>query len=765
VKKVISLLSLFSLCAISYAGEHFPTDSLERTLRDIFVQSKIGGTYGLHVWSVQRRAELADQASEQLFRPASTGKLIVTAAALDAFAPAHKFTTQLEVLGERQGRTLLGAIKVIGKGDPGPSGRYYKDAWEPLRQWADTLKAWGIDTLQGAVLADDSFYPDPHRPDTWEKSFFNDWYGAEVAALAWNENLSWMYIQGGSKAGQAMIASVRPNPKNYIDLRVSGKTTKRGYSPNLGRNPETNQMTLSGNIGRGLRAKPFRFPVRNPTEYFRLALSQALEDRGIVLVNDSNFDPKAELKRLKIWEFPGLSLEQTVTGVNQRSHNLYAEMLLRNLGFKIHGTASVKEGLAAEQKFLSRLGLSPRLFGMVDGSGLSYHNRIAPKLHTRLLDYMTRHPRGSLYIKSLAAPGIGSGGGRMSGMATAQETRFKTGFVDQTLALAGYIFSSEGDTLTVSLLLNGYRANDSKARGTIDRMWGTIVQWMNREKTAYQEMTKTWRSIRLAESWDSRILQSSKTWLSRRHLPNALGEGIFGDRHKAPMARTDAFDSRSYIEHVLAVASSPTDKDLAKTLNAWRYYGSKVDYRERKHLFVSDFVRGNPQFKPWAPAGAVKTLRIENKKALMSRAGIPFDGNNPRAELQFLPTENALQMWAGPWTGPNRVVLLGFVQKGGEIAVQNAGFLILEKEQIPKIRIADAKAARVIEVPANEYLQNNREFYEGAALWEILPPKAFKGSDLFPTSKEIPLPTEENLPDFLGSDDPGHTGIELPGFD
>src|SRR5690606_27024307 len=107
--------------------------------------------------------------------PASTLKLLVTAAALDALADDASPRTVLEVAGELSGRTLRGELRLIGGGDPNISDRFYADALVPLRAWADSLKALGIDTVRGRVVALDTFFSGPRKPKAWAERHFNAW--------------------------------------------------------------------------------------------------------------------------------------------------------------------------------------------------------------------------------------------------------------------------------------------------------------------------------------------------------------------------------------------------------------------------------------------------------------------------------------------------------------------------------------------------------------------------------------------------------------
>lgn len=105
---------------------------------------------GIHIVDLTSAEVLYARNAHQRMRPASTEKVITAVTALDILGPDYSLTTQLLSLGGIMGSTLDGDL-------------YVKAVMDPLlnvadvRALANQLKAAGIRTIDGRVIADGSF--------------------------------------------------------------------------------------------------------------------------------------------------------------------------------------------------------------------------------------------------------------------------------------------------------------------------------------------------------------------------------------------------------------------------------------------------------------------------------------------------------------------------------------------------------------------------------------------------------------------------------
>lgn len=711
---------LIAMALSAHAGaESFPADSLQNAINAIFQKGGLGGRFGLEIYSNSRQKEVLGIRADEPFMPASTGKLYTTAAALDLLPSNYRFRTRIELSGYKSGRTFRGRVRIIGGGDPGLSERFYAPN-QPLLGWIDSLQNLGIDSIQGEVVADEGYLQDRH-PSVWKASFFNDWYGAEPSALSWQDNLAWMSIAPGDQRGGPCRISFSPDVGQF-DVKNQCVTAKSGgHNEKLYRDELTNQMTVSGSLGASAGTLRFRVPVRNPAEYLRLSFIKLLGKKGLVL--EPLEQPLGQqLPLFKNIDFYGITVEQAVLVTNSRSHNLFAELLLRQISQYKYKSGNVSNGLRAVQDFLRKSKIPSDAFQMVDGSGLSYQNRTTPRLTVQLLNAMLKHPRFEVYYKSLAAPGFGTGGRRMGNLKYPEVTRFKTGFVDGTQGLSGYILTADGDTLSVSLHLNGYRGGENAARAVMDRAWIAIADYVNGERLAYKDMKKVWQENQQAQAWDQRLLKMSAAWVGKPFAPRALGDGIWSPVDRRPLAKTSSFDSRSYVETVLATAYAPTPDFIDDVLMQIRYFGAKVGFQDRRHYFYPDLFQANPWVRLYTFPGSVKNERTLNRQKTFALAGLRYPSANTKTTLTYLPMSRALELFAKPWTDNTRILGLGAVPKIEDQWTSELGFVILEKGQKPIFRHAALAQGKVFDEPLGAWLESHQNDLDGLMFWEMRSP-------------------------------------------
>ncbi|UXE59666.1 MAG: D-alanyl-D-alanine carboxypeptidase/D-alanyl-D-alanine-endopeptidase [Woronichinia naegeliana WA131] len=169
--------------------------------------------------------------------------------------------------------------------------------------------------------------------------------------------------------------------------------------------------------------------------------------------NNKIFTTAAALQRLSP-DTPiksNVSLQQWVMVTNKRSHNGYADTLMRYIG-----------GPGAAKATLTQLGVDPRSFRLADGSGLSRANTTTPRALVDTLRAMYSSPQGELFVASLPVAGMnGTLTRRMRSTPAQGNVYAKTGTLTGVRALSGYINNSTYGTLVFSIL-----ANDSRRPGT-----------------------------------------------------------------------------------------------------------------------------------------------------------------------------------------------------------------------------------------------------------------------------------------------------------
>ena len=196
MNRVACLLALTLLPALAESGEANPA-ALKKAIDQILDQPAFASAFwAAEIRSLETGRVLYERNARKNMTPASTMKLVTTAAALDAFGPDYRIRTTLESAGrlDASGR-ILGDVFLVGRGDPalsekGADGRTAFDAF------ADALLAAGVRRIEGRLVGHEGLFKD-RRPQDWEWSDLVWCYGAEVSALAWNDNCATLTVSGG----------------------------------------------------------------------------------------------------------------------------------------------------------------------------------------------------------------------------------------------------------------------------------------------------------------------------------------------------------------------------------------------------------------------------------------------------------------------------------------------------------------------------------------------------------------------------------------
>jgi D-alanyl-D-alanine carboxypeptidase/D-alanyl-D-alanine-endopeptidase (penicillin-binding protein 4) len=163
-----------------------------------------------------------------------------------------------------------------------------------------------------------------------------------------------------------------------------------------------------------------------------------------------------------------------VTDMLVRSDNLFAELLLKELGRRVRGSGTTADGVAAADATLTALGV--HLAGQsADGSGLSRHDRRSARELQQLLRAASAQPWGTYLLESLPLAGrTGTLARRLRGTAAESNVRAKTGWIDEGRALSGYLTTAGGRRATFSVIVNG-TVPGSPVVSAIDDLVATIA--------------------------------------------------------------------------------------------------------------------------------------------------------------------------------------------------------------------------------------------------------------------------------------------------
>jgi D-alanyl-D-alanine carboxypeptidase/D-alanyl-D-alanine-endopeptidase (penicillin-binding protein 4) len=265
---------------------------------------------------------------------------------------------------------------------------------------------------------------------------------------------------------------------NYDDSLFSGPELARDWSsgwPAAGVvAPVTSLMTDEGRVSKNSIARSAD-PARTAAKRF----VELLKADGVTARLGSNAKAGNGATEIARVESPPMStlVQQMLTD----SNNDLAESLAHLVGLKSTGRASFATGASATIQAVSELGISTVGMKLVDGSGLSRGNRIAPTTLASLISAAAGDQADELWPISAGLPVAGLTGtlaDRFDAKAMKQAVgyvRAKTGSLNDTVALAGSVRDRDGRVLVFAVLANNI-PSVAAARATVDKIANQLAK-------------------------------------------------------------------------------------------------------------------------------------------------------------------------------------------------------------------------------------------------------------------------------------------------
>lgn len=464
-----------ALAAVPARAAEGATDLQQR------VEAKLGaagpGTrFGLVVATEDGR-ELVAIAPDSRFIPASNTKMFTTAAAfatipgVDRPDTAGGAAVRLET---RRG----GAPDVVleGRGDARLSSR--SDCIQDcLASLADAVAAKS--RVVRDVVGDDSLFPDQRWSPGMSWNNIPTRSGTAASALSVDDNELPMRVFPAAEGRPPRIELL---PYYFVENRAvtvaAGGTTALAFD----RLPGTSLLRLTGTIAAGSEPELLRLGIDDPAHFAAWRFKSLIEARGVRVTGEvavrhralrpaddpavRKGAPPARAPRpepLATLTPPPLAADIALT--NKISQNLHAELLLRRVGLR-DGTGSIADGLAAVRAMLERAGVPRAGYDFSDGSGMSTYNRVAPRAMIVFLRWAAGQPWGAAWRESLPVGGVdGTLTRRFKGTALEKRLFAKTGTLNASSALSGYMIAKSGRTLLFSVYANdipeGARATEA----------------------------------------------------------------------------------------------------------------------------------------------------------------------------------------------------------------------------------------------------------------------------------------------------------------
>lgn len=438
---VVAVAAGFSLTSSGGAvavGNEALTADLDAILADDALK---GADVGLVVRDADSGEVIYTRQSGRRSQVASNLKLLTTTTALDLLGPDHRWKTELVSGGTRSGAALNGDLVLRGGGDPTMSRLRYQ-------QLADTLKASGVTTVNGALVVDDTkFDATPYGTGwAWDDEPYS--YSAETSALTLSPDAKFsagtvvVRVKPGAAAGAPAVVTTEP-ANDHVQVVSTATTGNAGIS--VQREHGTNRIFVSGSTSVETTALS---TVKDPTGLVTSVFQKALQASGITVTGGVRRQ-KAPAGATVLATDTSMTLGELVKPLLKDSNNMLAEVLVKTAG------GSFTNGVNQLSTKWAGLGVDPNAVEVFDGSGMSRLDQFSPDDLTSVLVKAKTKPWFAAWQASLPVAGVdGTLVNRMKNTPAAGNVKAKTGSLSGVSGLSGYVTTQAGRELVFSVVQN-----------------------------------------------------------------------------------------------------------------------------------------------------------------------------------------------------------------------------------------------------------------------------------------------------------------------
>ncbi|WP_392532858.1 D-alanyl-D-alanine carboxypeptidase/D-alanyl-D-alanine-endopeptidase [Nostoc sp. C117] len=421
--------------------------------------------WGILVQPLSVGLTLYNRDAEKYFTPASNLKLLTTAAALQQLGANFRIRTSIYQNGN-------GILRIVGRGDPSLSDTQ-------LQALAKQLKQKGITQIQ-QLIADDSYIQGDIVNPTWQWEDIESDYGAPGGSFILNQNIFSLKLvpQAVGKPLQVVWTDANESRQwQIINQSVTIAQNQPTYI-NVTRELSGTTLRIQGQLTANSEPYLVDLPVVDPSYYFLRRFRTALATEKITIGKTLVLPGGVNQQEIAFVESPPLS--ELLMETLQNSNNLYAEALLRALAVekpRVKNQTSADVGLEVVKASLTKLGVNPANYVLVDGSGLSRRDLVTPEAFVQTLRLIARTPAASVYRASLPVAGkSGTLKGRFQGTSAEGIVQAKTGTLTGVVSLSGYVNPPKYQPLVFSIIVNQSEQSATVMRQAIDEIVVLLTQ-------------------------------------------------------------------------------------------------------------------------------------------------------------------------------------------------------------------------------------------------------------------------------------------------
>ena len=443
-------------------------------------------SFGLYAQEVVGERTLVALNEEQRFTMASTTKVVTSLAALDLLGPFYRWRTSAFALGTLADGKLVGDLLIVGGGNAQLTSA-------ELTAWFARMRQQGLREIEGDIVLDRFAFQlsradHAHTPQQSADQPRHVWPDAMTldegrlgvmvqpargprAAISLKPALSEVRLDNQVAMSGGCDASARWEPGRAGKADQPGPATvvvRGSWGAACG--SRLISFVPPPNSGYAARALPAMWAAAGGVLRGRVVAADAVPGVSPIPVG-ADGEPVQPLSFHRSKPLP-----EMVRDINKVSDNVAARNLMLSLS---PGFPARPATLAGAQKvvgmWLRDQGLADGDVQVENGSGLSHSERARPRAMVQLLRKAWRAEQAQAFFESLPVAGVdGTLKNRLQGGKAMGHAYLKTGTLNDTRALAGYVYAASGKMYAVALMVN--HAEATRGRAAMDVM----IEWLAR---------------------------------------------------------------------------------------------------------------------------------------------------------------------------------------------------------------------------------------------------------------------------------------------
>jgi D-alanyl-D-alanine carboxypeptidase/D-alanyl-D-alanine-endopeptidase (penicillin-binding protein 4) len=471
LKRLLAFLLLLPLAQAGCAADLTAYARLPAEVEDTLEANKSSPTT-LSIWvqAVDSAKPLLSWNADRPQNPASVMKLVTTSAALDILGPDYTWPTEAYTSKPVVNGVLKGDLILKGYGNP----MFFT---EDLAALVQDLRSQGLQTIQGDLVLDNSFFSlPPEDPAAFDGAPYKP-YNALPEALLLNQRATRFLIAPDPVSSRLNIQSELPIPGIRIENSVKASKKAGCGEPAMRVKPTPTETVIefSGNFAPSCGENDFYRVVVPPENMLLGAFRSMWAQQGGSFNGNVRVAP-TPAKAALFYTYYSRPLADIIIPMNKLSSNVMARQLLLSVAAKKLGApATPEKGTRAIELWLAENNMNWPGFVLGNGSGLSREARISARQLGDLLMHVYHSPTMLEFAASLPIVGIdGTVRKRLKNEDIQGRAQVKTGTLNGTRAIAGFMYSRSGQAYAVAVLQN----EPGVHLGVGSRVQDALLQWV-----------------------------------------------------------------------------------------------------------------------------------------------------------------------------------------------------------------------------------------------------------------------------------------------